>query len=133
MNGKIVLRILAGLVLLVAIAGIAIFAFNLGVAQHVQLPPTANGQVPYPYFGYGFWHPFPFFGLGCFAPLIALLLLFLAFRALSFIFWGSRWGYGRHMHRGWRRGGWDESGVPPMFREWHDRAHGTPETDKKDE
>jgi hypothetical protein len=29
------------------------------------------------------------------------------------------------MHRGWRH--WDdESDVPPMFREWHDRAHGKP-------
>ena len=134
MNGKIVFRILAGLVLLAAIAGIAFFAFNLGVAQHMQLPATANGQVPHPYFGYGFWHPFPFFGLGCFGPLIALFLIFLAFRALSFIFWGPRWGHGEHMHmhRGSRRG-WDENGVPPMFQEWHKRAHGEPVDDKKDQ
>ena len=130
MNGKIVFRILAGLVLLVAIAGIAFFAFNLGMAQHVQLPATANGQAAYPYLGYGFWRPFPFFGFGCFGPLIALFLLFLAFRALSFIFWGPRWSHGEHMHHGWRRG-WDENGVPPMFQEWHKRAHDEPVDDKK--
>ena len=33
MNGKIVLRIVSALVLIAAIAGIAFFAFNAGVAQ----------------------------------------------------------------------------------------------------
>lgn len=130
MNGKIVFRIMAGLVLLAAIAGIAFFAFNLGVAQHVQLPAGNAGQAavpayPMPYY----WHPFPFLGFGCFAPLIAIFLVFLALRAFSFLFWGPRWG---HMHRGWRRGGWEEGDVPPMFQEWHKRAHGEPATDKKD-
>ena len=131
MDGKIWFRIIAGLVLIAAVAGIAFFAFNAGVATHVQLPATTNGQVPAPYYGYGFWHPFPFFGLGCFGPLFALLLLFIALRAISFIFWGPRWG---HMHRAhWHRHGWDEEGgVPPMFQEWHDRAHGKPEADKTD-
>jgi len=133
MDGKIWFRILAGLVLIAAVAGIAFFAFNAGVATHVQLPATANGQAPSPYYGYGFWHPFPFFGLGCFGPLIALFLLFIALRAISFIFWGPRWGHWGHMHRAHWRHGWGEEGVPPMFQEWHDRAHGKPETDKKDE
>ena len=48
MNGKIVFRIFAGLVLLAAIAGIAIFAFNLGAAQHVQLQMNSAGQAPAP-------------------------------------------------------------------------------------
>src|SRR5512142_2266600 len=126
MAGKIVLRIVAALVLIAAVAGIAFFAFNAGVATHVQLPANANGQTPYPYYGWGFWHPFPFFGFGCFGPLIALFLLFLALRAMSFVFWGPRWGHGGHMHRGWRHGWDEEGGVPSMFREWHDRAHGQP-------
>jgi hypothetical protein len=129
MNGKIVFRILAGLVLLAAIAGIAVFAFNLGAAQHMQLPANSNGQVPYPYYGHGFWGPFPFFGFGCFAPLIALFLFFIAIRAFSFLFWGPRWG---HMHRGWRKGGWEEGSVPPMFQEWHRRSHGESEPEKKE-
>ncbi len=135
MDGKIWLRILAGLVLLAAIAGIAFFAFNAGVAQGVvtKLPAAGQtGNVPYPYYGAPFfWHAFPFwgFGFGCFGPLIALFLLFLAFRALRFIFWGPGWGW-RHMeHRAWRHG-WTEEGVPPMFHEWHQRAHG--EAEKKD-
>jgi hypothetical protein len=135
MDGKIVFRILAALVLLAAIAGVAFFAFNAGVATHVQLPANGSGQAPYPYYGYGFWHPFPFFGFGCFGPLIALFLLFLAFRAFGFLFWGGRWGHRGYMHRGWRRGWDDESGVPPMFQEWHNRAHGQPEKpadEKKD-
>ena len=136
MDGKIGLRILAGVVLLAAIAGIAIFAFNAGAATHIQVPANSSGQVPYPVYGwYPFWGGFPFFGLGCFAPLIAILLFFLAFRALSFVFWGPRWGWRHGMHRGWRHGWDDETGVPNMFREWHDRAHGqTPPTttDKQD-
>ncbi len=137
MNGKIVARILAVLVLIAVIAGIAFFAFNAGVAQGVamKLPPLAAGQtgsVPYPYYGIPFfWHPFPFFGFGfgCFGPLIALFLLFIALRAVSFLFWGPRWGYMGHRAG---RHGWGENGVPPMFQEWHDRMHDKTETDKKE-
>jgi hypothetical protein len=133
MDGRIWFRILAGLVVIAAIAGIAFFAFNAGVATHVQMPINGDGQAPAPYYGYGFWHPLPFFGFGCFGPLIALFLLFIALRAVSFIFWGPRWGHWGHMHREHWRHGWGEEGVPPMFQNWHDRAHGKPETDKKDE
>lgn len=133
MNGKIVFRILAGLLLLAAIAGIAFFAFNLGVAQHIQVAANNSGQAPIPNYGMPYyWHPFPFFGLGCFAPLIAIFLVFLALRAFSFLFWGPRWGHAGHMHHGWRRGGWDEGDVPPMFQEWHKRAHNEPDASKKE-
>ncbi len=137
MDGKIWLRILAGLVLITAIAGIAFFAFNAGVAQGVvtKLPAAPQGQtgnVPYPYYGMPFfWHPFPFWGFGCFGPLIALFLLFLALRAISFIFWGPRWGWGHMGHRAWRHG-WTEEGVPPMFKEMHDRAHGKQTEENKE-
>jgi len=135
MDGKIVFRIVAALVLIAAVAGIGYLAFNAGVAQGVvtQLPAGQSGQSPYPYYGYGmrFWHPFPFFGFGCFGPLIALFLLFFALRAFGFLFWGPRGG---HMHHGpWRRGWWGNGDVPPMFQEWHDRAHGKPEAGKKEE
>jgi hypothetical protein len=64
----IVFRVIAGLILLAAILGIAFFAYNAGVthAGVANLPASAgqaNGQA-YPYSGYGapFWHPYPFFG-----------------------------------------------------------------------
>ncbi len=132
MDGKIWFRIVAVLVLIAAIAGVAFFAFNAGVATHVQLPANGNGQAPYPYYAYPFWRPFPFFGFGCFGPLIALFLLFLAIRAMGFLFWGGRGGRWGHMRRGWRRGWDEEGGVPPMFREWHDRAHGQPAQEKEE-
>ena len=134
MNGKIVLRIVSALVLVAAIAGIAFFAFNAGVAQGspvtLQAPAGQSAPMPYPYFGYGmpFFRPFGF-GFGCFGILIPLFLFFLAMRAFRFMFWGPRhWG----MHGGhgpWNHG---EGGVPPMFEEWHKRAHGETSEDKKE-
>lgn len=136
-DGKIAFRIVAALVLVAAIAGIAYFAFNAGVAQGspvtVQAPSGQPAPLPYPYYGFGypFHHPFGFgFGFGCFGILIPLFLLFLALNAFRVLFWGPRWGW-RH-HGPWRRG-WGEEGVPPMFREWHDRAHGKPADEKKEE
>jgi len=134
MNGKIVFRIIAGLVLVAAVAGIAVFAFNIGLAQHVQIADIRGGQAQLPNSGYTtpyFWHPFPFLGFGCVAPLVAIFLVFLALRAFSYLFWGPHWGYGGPMHRGWRRGGWNEGEVPPMFQEWHKRAHDESVSDEK--
>lgn len=130
MNDKVGLRILSALVLIATIAGIAFFAFRAGVAQGspitIEAPDGQSVPAPYPYYGYGygmrFHHPFGF-GFGCFGPLFALLLLFLAFRAFRLLFWGPRWGWGHHGP--WRHG-WGERGVPPMFDEWHNRAHNTP-------
>src|SRR3954471_20974996 len=131
MTKHIVFRILAGLVLLAAIAGIAFFAFNAGVMHgaslNIQAPTAQTEGQPMPHYGYGmpFHHPFPFFGFGCFGLLIPLFLLFLAFGAMRRMLWGSHWGHHMHMHHGpWGdKGHWGE-GVPPMFAEWHKRAHG---------
>jgi amino acid transporter len=125
MDGKIVFRVLAAIVLVAAIAGIAFFAYNAGVAAQLPAQAGAGSQPPVPTYAYPLWHPFSFFGFGCFAPLFALLLLFLAFRAFSFMLWGPRWGWGSRRHA-WRHGWTEEGGVPSMFREWHDRAHGQP-------
>ena len=137
---NVVFRILAGLVLLAAIAGIAFFAFNAGMTQgaalNLQAPAAQAGGQPVPYYGYGmpFPYPMPFFGFGCFGVLIPLFLLFLAFGAARRMIWGPRWGW-HHMHHG----PWGEKGpgspdfVPPMFAEWHKRAHGeTPAEEKKE-
>ena len=136
MNGKIWLRILSGLVLVAAIAGIAFFAFQAGVAQGspITLQAPSGVVAPMPYYGMPFgFHGMPFFGFGCFGILIPLFLLFLAMRAFRFAFWGPRWGYRMHEHGAWGGGHWGEGNVPPMFDEWHMRAHGeTPAEDKKE-
>ncbi len=135
MNGNNVgLRIISALVLLAVIAGIGFFAFQAGVAKGspvtIQAPSGQTAPAPYPYYGWG-WGPFhrPFgFGFGFFGFLIGLFLFFLALRALRVLFWGPRWGWG-HRHGPW--GVW-ENGVPPMFEEWHKRAHGERPEEKKE-
>ena len=137
----IVFRILAGLVLLAAIVGIASFAFNAGMARGVGLSaqvPAAGQAVPG--FGYGLpymMHPMPFFGFGFLGLLFPLFLVFLAFGAARRMMWGSHFA-GRHMHgmhgmHGMQAGGCGENGpasgefVPPMFAELHRRAHAASE------
>ncbi|MBN2118717.1 MAG: hypothetical protein JW730_19260 [Anaerolineales bacterium] len=129
MNGNnIGLRIISALVLVAAIAGIAYFAFQAGVVQGspvtIEAPSGETVPAPYPYYGYGYGHGMPFhrpFGFGFFGFLLLLFLFFVALRALRFLFWGPRWGWGPHGHGPWGR--W-ENGMPPMFEEWHKRAHG---------
>jgi hypothetical protein len=129
MNGNSIgLRIVSALVLVAAIAGIAYFAFQAGVVQGSPITIEASSgesvPPPYPYYGYGYGMPFhrPFgFGFGFFGFLFLLFLFFLALRAFRFLFWGPRWGWGPHRHGPWGRH-W-ENGVPPMFEEWHKRAH----------
>ena len=134
MNGKIAIRIFSAFVLIAAIAGIAYFAFNAGVAQ--GSPVTVNapeGQaIPAPYY-YGYGMPFHHFGFGfgCFAPLIALFLFVIAMKAFRMMMWGPRFGH-MHGHGPWRHG-WGEKDVPPMVDEWHKRMHGeAPADDKKE-
>ena len=133
MNGKIVLRIVSALVLIAAIAGIAFFAFNAGVAQ--GSPVTINapeGQnVPAPCYHHGFGMPMPFFGFGCFGIIITVFLFMLAMKAFRMMMWGPRFGH-MHGHGPWRRD-WGEKGVPPMVDEWHKRMHDeAPAEDKKE-
>ena len=139
MDGKIALRIVSALVLIAAVAGIAFFAFQAGIAQGspvtIEAPSGESVPAPYPQYGYGygmrFHHPFGF-GFGCFGPLLALLLLFIALKSFRVLFWGPRWGWGGHRggHGPWGRH-W-EGGAPPMFEEWHKRAHGETTEDKKE-
>lgn len=134
MNGNTGLRILSALVLIGAVAGIAFFAFQAGVAQGspitIEAPSGETVPAPYPYYGYGMPFHRPHFGfgygLGCLGPLLAFFLLFAAFR---FLFWGPRWGW---HHRGPWRHGWHEGNIPPMFDEWHKRAHGEQPEEKKE-
>ena len=134
MNGNNTgLRIISALVLVAAVAGIAYFAFQAGVAQGspitIEAPSGETAPMPYPYYGWGMPYHRPFgFGFGFLGFLLLLFLFFAALRAFRFLFWGPRWGWG-HPHGPWGRGG--ENGVPPMFEEWHKRAHGQPEEKKE--
>jgi len=128
------LRIVSALVLIAAVGGIAYFAFQAGVAQGspitIEAPSGQTVPAPYPYSGYGYGMPFhhPFgFGFGFFGFLILLFLFFTALRAFRFLFWGPRWGHHKgHWGRHW------EGGAPPMFEEWHKRAHGEQPEEKKE-
>ena len=138
MNGNnIGLRLVSALVLIAAIAGIAYFAFQAGVIQGspvtIEAPSGETVPAPYPYYGYGYGMPFhrPFgFGFGFFGFLLLLFLFFVALRAFRFLFWGPRWGHHHAGHGPWGRH-W-ENGVPPMFEEWHKRAHEAPKESTKD-
>ena len=118
-------RVLFGVALAlaaIAIAGaIGTMAYQAGVAHGVamagKLPPEAGWPYAYGYVR-PFWHhgPFGFFGI-VFPLLFLLLLLGLLRRAL----WGPWWGAGC----GYPGGRWSGS-APPMFEEWHRRAHEPP-------
>lgn len=140
MNRSIVLRIVSALVLIAVIAGVGMFAFRAGVSQGLatnisELPEFKDlpkDGVPPMYgrdgFGHGYGMRFhgPHFGFGIFGFLFTLFLFFVAVKALRVLFWGPRWGH----HGGWGRH-W-EGGAPPMFDEWHKKAHGEQPEDKKE-
>jgi len=132
MDGKIALRVVSGLVLLAVIVAIGFFAFQAGVAQGspitIEAPSGESVPAPYPHFGYGYGmryhHPF-MWGFGCLIPLFGVFLLVLALKSFRMMMWGPRWGWGH-------RGHWGERGFPPMFEEWHKRAHGESSEEKKE-
>jgi hypothetical protein len=146
-NG-LVFRIIGALLLIGLIAAGGFMAYKAGVEQGVaQAPAVAtaiaksveNGQgAPIPPMmydrGYGYGpgypmmyghHEFGFFPLGgiCFS----IFFLFLFFGLMKMVF------FRRMHHEGHSYGPWGrhwEGGVPPMFNDWHKRAHGeSPQSD----
>ena len=116
--GRYAYRWLIGLVMLVALAGVGFYSYNLGlahgVAESTRIVAAPGGTVPVvaywprPWgFGFGF---FPFF------PLLFILFWIFVLRGL---FWrGAAW------RRGYGYGyGCGSGGVPPAFDDWHRRAH----------
>jgi hypothetical protein len=129
---NVVFRLVSALVLIAAIAGIGYFAFQAGVAQGspitIEAPSGQSVPMPYGYYGWGMPYHRPF-GFGFLGFLLVLFLFFAALRAFRFALWGPRWGGGHHGP--WRHG-WREADIPPMFEEWHKRAHGEPTGEKKE-
>lgn len=128
MNGRVVLiTVLVILLVVGVVAGVA-YAYSVGQAQgwawglaqgagqSDKAPAPATGVPPYPYFGRPFFYrPFGF-GFSLLGCLIPLFIFFVFFAVLRTVFWRGSWG-GRWRHD------MGEHGVPPMFEQWHKKAH----------
>jgi hypothetical protein len=124
MKRNTIFKIIAAIVLIGAIVGVGAFAYRAGMSQSLAIDPQQfeDGTFPMaPRMGYGSrgYNPGGF--------LIPLFMGLLVFGAIRTLFWGGprRW---HHMHgyRGMYTGTrYDncEQGLPPMFDEWHRRAH----------
>jgi hypothetical protein len=141
-NKGLVFRIIGVILLMGLIAAGGFMTYQAGVAQGtaqapevaaaiekaaesgqaVNVPPMMYGDGFYPHgYGYsygmhGFGHHFMLFPFGICGSILFVLFFF---GLLRMIF--RPWRHG-HMHGPWGRH-W-EDGVPPMFNEWHKRAHG---------
>ena len=104
-------RLVVGVLALATLVAVGAYTYNLGVARGLmetgRALEGAGAGVPVVHV----WHPW---GFGFF-PFFPLLFLFLFFFVVRGLLWRGRW----------HRGGWNHryEGVPPMFEEWHRRAH----------
>ena len=116
MGDRFGFRLLVGLALIATLAGVGFYAYNMGVAHGIaesgRIAAVAAPGGPVPVVPIGLM-PWRFgFGLFPFFPLFGILFWILVLRAL---FWRRPWwGY---------RGYYGYRGMPPMFEEWHRRAH----------
>ena len=109
-----------GILLLV---GVGVLAYNAGVSQGL----AESGRVVDPDGYRGPYIDGPGFGFGFFGLLFPILFILLLF-ALAKAAFGRPWGgHGPYYDRPgpWMGGpgGW-QGAPPPMFEEWHRRAHG---------
>jgi hypothetical protein len=119
---RIAIGILVALLVIGAVAGVGVRIYDMGVARglaesgRTPTPPSGGpppNYGPYPYYGPFYHGPF---GFGFFGLLFPVLFLFLIFALVKGLFWRPwRW-HGPGGHGSTR-------GVPPMFEEWHRRAH----------
>ena len=121
MNGSNTIRVVAGIVLALIVAGIGIGAYQLGVQAGVA---QEAGTAVAPAVAYYGWHPYGF-GFGFFGFFGTLLFLFLVFVLIRAVVFGGRgrWGgpgYGGP--RGWRGGPWEQR-AHDTFEDWHREAH----------
>ncbi len=135
---NIFFRLLAFVLVLAAIGGIAFLAYNAGVthgqAITAQLPAGQSGSQANPVYAVPYWFPFPFFGFGFFGFVAVFFLFFVIFGALRFALWGPRYGWHR---MGRRYGPWGEGNsnqdIPPMMAELHRRMHAADEAKSPDQ
>lgn len=143
MNGRVIWRVFAAILLVAVLVGAGWMVYNAGIMQglaqsgKLALPNAAapNGgtavQPPYPYY-YPYWgpfgwgHGFGFFPFGCLFPLLFFFLIFFLIRGVFFRgprHWG-RWHGGPYGGPG----GYDPEQVPPFVEQWHRKMHGSEET-----
>ncbi len=128
---KIVPGVLVAVLLVGALAAVGGLAYRAGMAQGLAqegkiefVAPPAGAPGFYPHHAVPFFHPFGFFA--CLGPLFFIFLAFGFMRMLFFRPWGWRHGMMHH-------GPWGQHGAPPMFDEWHKRAHGESAPPKTEE
>ena len=111
MRGRIVARVVCGVVLLALVVAAGVYAYDLGVAHGLAQGGALAGASPGAPPSVA-WHPWGFgFGFFPFFPLLFILFWVVMLRGL---FWRGAWHHGGCAGR---------SGVPPAFEEWHRRAH----------
>lgn len=100
--------------------------------ESANLPPMMYNNEPGHGYGYGYGHGYGRHHFGFFPGGIcfSIFFVFLFFGLLKMLFFG-RMHHGGH----WRGGAWGrhwEDGAPPMFNEWHKRAHGEKPAEEED-
>jgi hypothetical protein len=123
---RVIATFISILITLALLAGVGAYAYQAGVQQGIaQAAKVGDGATvaPYtiPYFGFApFYHFSIFSPFGCVIPLFFIFLFVCLLNLIRFALWGPRWGH----HHGWRKHWMHGEGVPPMFEEWHKKAHG---------
>lgn len=130
MNSRTVIKIVSALLLVGAIIGLGVFAYNAGVAQGYAINNWSStgepSQMPLPYYP-SFYGPH-FYGFGFLGCLVPFFLIFLIFFAMRGLFWGGWRDWGTMHHGPWGRGRPGQE-MPPVFDEWHRQAHAQPTSD----
>lgn len=136
MKRHVIGRIVFGLFVLAALAGVGALAYQAGLAQGAAVQLGAAGAAGAPGMGWAVRGPMAFgLGFGLFGVLGLIFKVLLGFFLISLVLrliFRPHWGHGPWMMRGpwmghgpWGHGGPDQGqNVPPMFAEWHRRAHG---------
>lgn len=123
MNGRMILRVLAVLVLVAVAIGIGTAVYNAGVtaglSEAAQQAAASGEAVPVDRFGYGYGYGGPYahgpfgFGFGFFSIFFWILGIFLIIGLLRAAFVGRRGGPGP--------GGWGDR--RDRVEEWHRELH----------
>ena len=123
MNGRTLLNLALGVLVVVVLAGIGIGIYNAGISQGiVEAGRVPEGAVAPAGYGWGYgWHPgFGFGFLGLLFPIFIFILLFALARAA--FGGGRRWGPGGYGPNGWHEE--RERRIAELHRRLHDEDAG---------